>query len=123
MSIDGCVTCCSSEIFVFTIGNVEMGFWVTVFFGESKVDYVDLVAAFTDTHEEVVGFDVAVDERFCVDVFDSGDLNLMNVSIFLTFGGINTSWSARSKTVLRENLRLQKLKRSSRDGPSKSITI
>jgi hypothetical protein len=35
----------------------------------------------------------------------------------------NTSWSARSKTVLSENLRLQKLKRSSSEGPSRSITM
>jgi len=52
-----------------------MGFWVTVFFGETKVDDVDLVAAFADTHEEVVGFDVSVDKAFGVDVFDPGDLN------------------------------------------------
>jgi len=49
-------------------------FGVAVFFGEAKVDYVYLVAAFADAHEEVVGFDVAVDERLCMDVLDAGDL-------------------------------------------------
>lgn len=34
-----------------------------------------------------------------------------------------TIWSARSRTVLRLNLREQKLKRSSRLGPKSSITI
>ena len=37
-------------------------------------------------------------------------------------GGL-TIWSARSSTVLRLNLREQKLKRSSRLGPSSSMTI
>jgi len=34
-----------------------------------------------------------------------------------------TSWSARRRTVLRENFLLQKLKRSSKLGPRRSITI
>jgi hypothetical protein len=34
-----------------------------------------------------------------------------------------TNWSANSKTVLRENFLLQKLNKSSKEGPSKSITI
>lgn len=33
-----------------------------------------------------------------------------------------TNWSANSRTVLREKRRVQKLKRSSRDGPSSSMT-
>ena len=74
MSIDTCVTGCASEVFVFAVGDVEMSFWVAVFFGETKVDYIDLVAAFADAHEEVVGFDVAVDKGFGVDVLDAGDL-------------------------------------------------
>ena len=74
---------------------------VTVFLGETKIDHVDLVAALADTHEEIVGFDVAVNEVAGVYVFDSGDM----------------SWSARRRTVLSVNLRLQKLNRSSREGP------
>lgn len=34
-----------------------------------------------------------------------------------------TSWSASISTVFSENFRLQKLNKSSRDGPSKSITM
>ena len=125
MSVDTCVTGCAGEVFVFAVGDVEMSFWVTVFFGETKVDYVDLVAAFADAHEEVVGFDVAVDKGFGVDVFDAGDLTTIRNRVE---GGKRgkvggTSWSARRRTVLRENLREQKLKRSSREGPSKSMTI
>lgn len=37
--------------------------------------------------------------------------------------GALTIWSASSSTVLRLNLREQKLKRSSRLGPSSSMTI
>lgn len=36
---------------------------------------------------------------------------------------IITNWSAKSSTVFIENLLEQKLKRSSNDGPSNSITI
>jgi hypothetical protein len=85
VSVDTCVTGCASEVFVFAVGDVEMSFWVTVFFGETKVDYVDLVAAFADAHEEVVGFDVAVDKGFGVDVLDAGDL--MSVSNWVGRGG------------------------------------
>ena len=75
MGVDAGVAGCSCEVFIFAVGDVEMGFWVAVFFGETKVDYVDLVTAFADAHEEVVGFDVAVDKGFGVDVFDAGDLS------------------------------------------------
>jgi len=62
MSVDGGVASSACEVFVLAVGDVEMGFGVAVFFGETKVDYVDLVSAFADSHEEVVWFDVAVDE-------------------------------------------------------------
>jgi hypothetical protein len=74
VGVDGGVAGGAGEILVFAVGDVEVGFGVAVFFGETKVDDVDLVAAFADAHEEVVGFDVSVDEGFGMDVFDSGDL-------------------------------------------------
>ena len=50
-----------------------MGLGVPVLLGETEVDHVDLVAPLADTHEEVVGLDVAVDEALGVDVLDAAD--------------------------------------------------
>jgi hypothetical protein len=72
--VDGRVPSGSSQILVLAIGNVQVRFRIAVFFRKTKVDDVDLVAALTYSHEEVVWLDVAMDERFCVDVFNSGDL-------------------------------------------------
>ena len=74
MSVDTCVTSCACEVFILAVRNVEMSFWVAVFFGESEIDYVDLISSFTDSHEEIVRFDVAMDEGFCMNVFNTGDL-------------------------------------------------
>jgi hypothetical protein len=74
MGVDGGVSRCPCEVFVLTIGNVKMGFGVAVFLGETKVDDIDLISTFADSHEEVVGFDITVDERFGVDIFNSRDL-------------------------------------------------
>jgi hypothetical protein len=53
---------------------VQVGLRVPVLLGQTKIDHVDLVAALADTHEEVVGLDVAVDEVAGVNVLDSGEL-------------------------------------------------
>lgn len=52
---------------------MEVGFWVTVFLGETEINHVDLIASLADTHEEIVWLDISVDERLGVDVLDSGD--------------------------------------------------
>ena len=46
---------------------------ITILFGETEIDHVDLVAALADTHEEVVGLDVSVNKVARVDVLDSRD--------------------------------------------------
>ena len=50
-----------------------MGLRVTVLLGETKVDHIDLVAAFADTHKEIIGLDVSMDKIAGVDVLDTGD--------------------------------------------------
>ena len=62
MGVDGCVASGSREILILPVGDVEVGLWVAVLFGETKVDDVDLVSAFADSHQKVVGLDVAMDE-------------------------------------------------------------
>ena len=41
-------------------------------FGESKIYDVHDVHPFSNAHDEIIWFDVSVEEVPCVDVFDSG---------------------------------------------------
>ena len=63
----------TSQILVLTVRNVEVSLGVTVFLGEAKIDHIDLVSTLSNTHQEVIRLDIAVDERFGVDIFDTGD--------------------------------------------------
>jgi hypothetical protein len=73
MSIDTCITSSTSKVLVLTVWDVEMSFWVTVFLGQTEINDIDLVATFPNAHQEVVRFDVAVNERFGVNVLDTRD--------------------------------------------------
>lgn len=74
MGIDGRVSGCASQVFIFAIRNVKVGFRVAIFLCQTEVNNVDLVATLSDTHEKVVGLDVTVDKRLGMDVFDTRDL-------------------------------------------------
>jgi hypothetical protein len=52
---------------------VEVSLWITILFGKTEIDNVDLVATLSNAHEEVVRLDIAVDEGLGVDVLDPGD--------------------------------------------------
>ena len=71
MSIDGGITSRSSQVLIFTVWDVEMCLWVSVFLGKTKVDNVYLVASLSNTHQEVVWLDITMDEGFGVNVFDA----------------------------------------------------
>lgn len=73
MSVDGCITSSSCQVFVLTVWNVEVGLRITVFLCQSEVDDIDLISTLPYSHQEVVRLDVTVDERFGVDVLDTGD--------------------------------------------------
>ena len=51
-----------------------MSLRVTEFFGETKVDNVNLVSTLPNAHQEIIGLDIAVNEIPRVDVLDTGDL-------------------------------------------------
>lgn len=74
MGVDRCVTSGTRKVLVLSVRDVQVGLGVTVLFGETKVNHVDLVAALADTHEEVVGLDVTVNEVAGVNVLDARDL-------------------------------------------------
>lgn len=73
MSIDGGVSSGASEVLVLAVGDMEMSLGIPIFLGQAEVNDVDLIATFTDAHEEVIGLDVAVDEGLSMDVLDAGD--------------------------------------------------
>jgi hypothetical protein len=71
--VDGGITSSSGQVLVLPIRDVEVSLGVTVFLGQTEIDDIDLVAALADTHEEVVGLDITVDEGLGVDVLDARD--------------------------------------------------
>ena len=73
MSIDRRITCRSRQVLVLTVWNVKMGFGVTVFLGQSEINYIDLISTLSNSHQEVVRLYITVDEGFSVDVFNAGD--------------------------------------------------
>lgn len=52
---------------------MKVGLWVTVFLSQTEVNDIDLVPSLANTHQEVVGLDVTVNEGFGVNVFNSRD--------------------------------------------------
>ena len=73
MGIDTSISCSASQVFILTVWDVKVSLWVTVFLGQSEVDDIDLVSTLSDTHQEVVGLDITVNEGFGMDVLDPGD--------------------------------------------------
>jgi len=74
MGVNRCVAGSSGEVLVLSVRNMEVCFRIPELLCKTEIYNVDLIATFSDAHQEVVGFDVAVDEVAGVDVFDSGDL-------------------------------------------------
>ena len=59
------------QVLVLAVHDVHVRLRVAVALGEPEVDDVDDVGSAPQAHEEVVGLDVAVDERLGVDVLDA----------------------------------------------------
>ena len=70
MGVDRGIASRSSQVLVLSVGNVEVSLGIPVFLGETEIDDVDLVTTLANAHQEVVRLDIAVNERFGVDVFD-----------------------------------------------------
>lgn len=71
VSVNGSVTCSTRQILVLPIRNVKVSLRVSEFLRQTKVNDVDLVPALADSHEEVIRFDVAVNEVTGVNIFDT----------------------------------------------------
>lgn len=73
MGVNAGITGSTGQIFVLTVGNVEMGLGVSVFLGKTEVNDIDLIAPLANAHQEVVGLDITMDERLGMDIFDPGN--------------------------------------------------
>lgn len=73
MGIDTGITSSTGKILVLAVRDMEMRFWVTVFLGQTKVNHVDLIATLANSHQEVVGLDVTMNEGLGMDILDAGD--------------------------------------------------
>lgn len=73
MSVDGSIAGSAGQVLVLTVRNVEVRLRITVLLGQAEINDVDLIAALADAHEEVIGLNVAVNERLGVDVLDTRD--------------------------------------------------
>ena len=79
MGVDGGVASCARQVLVLPVGDVKVGLGIPELLCETKIDDVDLVPTLADTHQEVIGLDVPVDEVAGVNVLDTGDLLLGDV--------------------------------------------
>jgi hypothetical protein len=73
MSIDRSVPSGTSQVLVLPVGDMQVSLGVSVLFGETEINDINLIASFPNTHEEIVGLDISVDKVSRVNVFDSRD--------------------------------------------------
>lgn len=73
MGVDASIARRARQVLVLSVGNVEVRLRVTILLGQPEVNNVDLISTLSDAHEEVVGFDITVDEGLGVNVLDAGD--------------------------------------------------
>lgn len=87
MSVDGSVASRARQVFVVPVADVLVRSGVAVLLGQAKVDDVDQVALFAETHQEVVRLHVLVDEVLGVDVLNPADLEKIGFKRHFIFSG------------------------------------
>lgn len=124
VGVDTHVTCRTRQRLAFSVGNVLLRLGITVLLRHAEVDDVDDIGSLgaRATNQEVVRLDVTVDEVLLVDSLDARQLQAMLVHSRGVTLEERTICLATMTTVLIENRRLQWSKRSSKLGPSKSMT-
>ena len=68
MCINGSISCSASQVLVFSVRNVLPSFVVSVLLGQTEVDEEQFITMTSDSHQEVVGFDVCKqrkEEGYC----------------------------------------------------------
>jgi hypothetical protein len=73
MGVDGGIPSGTSQVLVLPVRDMQVSLGVSVLFGETEINHVDLIASFPNAHEEIIRLDVSVNKVSRVDVFDSGN--------------------------------------------------
>ena len=97
---------------IFFVWNVLMCFEISVFFAQTEINAVQNMWIFSDSNQKILWLNVSVDVIFCMKELHFLDLSYSK----------STIWSASMSTVLRLNFLVHAEKRSSRLGPSNSMT-
>ena len=74
MCVDTGVACSSSEILIFSVGDVLVRANISVFLCQPKVNDVNKVSFFAEPHQEVVWLDISMDEIFRMNELNPTDL-------------------------------------------------
>lgn len=74
MCVDRGVAGSARQVLVLAVGNVLVCASVTILLSQAKVDDVDQVALFSQSHQKVVRLHISVDEVFGVNELDATDL-------------------------------------------------
>lgn len=62
MCVNGGIAGSAGQVFILPVGNVLMRTSITVLLGQAEVYNIDKVALLAEAHQEVVRFDVSVNE-------------------------------------------------------------
>ena len=71
VGVDGGVTSGTGQVLVLSVRDVEMRLRISVLLSKTEIDDVNLVPALADTHQEVIGLDITVNEVFTVYIFNT----------------------------------------------------
>ena len=74
MGVDGGVTGHAGQVLVLPVWDMKMCLRVSELLCETEIDDIDLISMLADTHKEVVGLYVPMDEVARMDIFDARDL-------------------------------------------------
>ena len=71
VGVDRGITSGTRQVLVLSVRDVEMRLRISVLLSKTEIDDVNLVPALADTHQEVIGLDITVNEVFTVYIFNT----------------------------------------------------
>jgi hypothetical protein len=74
MNVDGSVTAGAGQVLAHSTRDVQVDLQITELLCKNKIDDVDVVATLSNSHQEVVGLDIAMVEVTGKDGFNPRDL-------------------------------------------------
>ena len=74
MGINACITSCSRQVLVFSVRDMQMCTWITIFFGQSKVNHIHLIAPLANAHQKVIRLDITMNKVLWMDILDTRKL-------------------------------------------------